>query len=83
MSWKYQFDIVKSVPLPKRFIRVRYEDFCLDHESEVARLSEYLGIELEPLRDVRTDAVYKWKRMDDHETFSFLEPAIAELGYPQ
>jgi hypothetical protein len=82
MSWKFQYDIVRSVPPPERFIRVRYEDFCLDHRNEVGRLSEYLGVSLEPLRDVRTDAVYKWRRTDDHETFSFLEPAIAELGYP-
>jgi hypothetical protein len=82
MSWKYQYDIVKSVPHPEKFIRVRYEDFCLDHEREVERLSEYLDIELAPLSDVRRDAVYKWKRIGDHETFSFLEPAIAELGYP-
>jgi hypothetical protein len=81
MSWKYQYDIVKSVPQPDRYIRVRYEDFCLEHEREVERLSEYLGIGLEPLSDVRRDAVYKWKRMSDHETFDFLEPAITELGY--
>jgi hypothetical protein len=82
MSWKYQFDIVKSVPPPERYIRVRYEDFCLDHEGEVGRLREFLGVDLEPLADVRTDAVYKWRRQDDHETFDFLQPAIAELGYP-
>jgi hypothetical protein len=82
MSWKYQYDIVKSVPPPDRYIRVRYEDFCLEHEREVERLSDYLGIRLEPLSDVRRDAVYKWKRMSDHETFGFLEPAITELGYP-
>ena len=81
MSWKYQYDIVKSVPPPDRYIRIRYEDFCLDHEREVERLSEYLGIGLTPLSDVRRDAVYKWKRMSDHETFDFLEPAITELGY--
>jgi sulfotransferase family protein len=82
MSWKYQYDIVKSVPPPDRFIRVRYEDFCLQQDQEVGRLSDFLGIELQPLRDVRPDAVYKWKRMNDHETFDFLESAIAELGYP-
>jgi hypothetical protein len=82
MSWKYQYDIVKSVPAPERFIRIRYEDFCLDHEREVRKLSEYLDVELAPLSDVRRDAVYKWQRIDDHETFPFLEPAIAELGYP-
>jgi hypothetical protein len=83
MSWKYQFDLVKSVPQPEKFITVRYEDFCLQQDREVARLSEFLGIELQPLDDVRPDAVYKWKRTDDHETFDFLEPAIAELGYSQ
>jgi hypothetical protein len=82
MSWKYQYDIVKSVPPPDRFIRVRYEDFCLEHEREVARLSEYLGLPLDPLTDIRQDAVYKWRRSGEQETFDFLEPAIAELGYP-
>lgn len=82
MSWKYQYDIVKSVPPPDRFLTVRYEDFCLQQEREVRRLSEFLEIELEPLQDVRSDAVYKWRQRADHETFDFLEPAIAELGYP-
>jgi hypothetical protein len=82
MSWKYQYDIVRSVPPPERFVRVRYEDFCLDHRGEVDRLSEFLGIDLEPLQDVRPDAVYKWRRSDDRHTFDFLEPAIAELSYP-
>jgi hypothetical protein len=83
MSWKYQYDIVKSVPRPERFITVRYEDFCLQQEREVARLGEFLGLELTPLPDVRPNAVYRWKRKDDHETFDFLEPAITELRYPQ
>jgi hypothetical protein len=81
MSWKYQYDIVKSVPPPERFIRVRYEDFCLHQDQEVGRLSEFLGVTLEPLGDVRPDVAYKWKRRDDHETFDFLKPALAELGY--
>jgi hypothetical protein len=81
MSWKYQYDIVKSVPAPERFIRIRYEDFCLEQAREVERLSRFLEMELEPLADTRSDAVYKWTRKPDHETFSFLEPAIEELGY--
>jgi sulfotransferase family protein len=83
MSWKYQYDIVKSVPPPQRFIRVRYEDFCLDHRRQVERLSEFVELRLEPLADVRPDAVYKWTRQEGHETFDFLEPAIAELGYDE
>jgi hypothetical protein len=82
MSWKYQYDIVTSVSPPAKYIRIRYEDFCLQQEQEVGRLSDFLGLELQPLRDVRPDAVYKWKRTGDQETFDFLEPAIAELGYP-
>jgi hypothetical protein len=81
MSWKYQYDIVKSVPEPERFITMRYEDFCVDHEQEVARLAEFLGIELEPLRDISLAGVYQWTRGDGHKTYSFLEPGIKELGY--
>jgi len=81
MSWKYQYDIVKSVPEPERFITMRYEDFCIDHEQEVARLAEFLGMELEPLGDISLDGVYKWTRENDHKTYEFLTPAIAELGY--
>jgi hypothetical protein len=83
MSWKYQYDIVKSVPEPERFITVRYEDFCLNHERQVARLAEFLGIELEPLPDISSDAVYKWTREDGHKTHEFLRPAIRALGYDE
>lgn len=81
MSWKYQYEIVKSVPRPERFITVRYEDFCLDQEREVARMSEFLGMELTPLPDALPDSVYKWTRENGHRPFDFLEPAIKELGY--
>jgi Sulfotransferase family len=80
-SWKYQYDIVKSVPPPERFITIRYEDFCLDQEREAARLSEFLGIDLAPLTEPRPDSIYKWTRKDDRRQFDFLEPAIKELGY--
>lgn len=81
MSWKYQYDIVKSVSKPKQFITVRYEDFCIEHEREVARLAAFLGISLEPLRDISLDGVYRWTRETNHKTYEFLEPAIRELGY--
>jgi sulfotransferase family protein len=83
MSWKYQYDIVESVPRPERFITVRYEDFCLDQEREVARLSEFLGLDLKPLPDARPDAAYRWTREERPKTFAFLEPAIEELGYDE
>jgi hypothetical protein len=70
MSWKYQYDIVKSVPEPERFITVRYEDFCIDHEREVARLAEFLGIELEPLSDISLDGFTSGRARIDTGTMS-------------
>lgn len=82
-SWKFQYDLVNSVPRPKSFMSIRYEDFCLEQGREVSRLSAFLRMDLERLPNVHTNGVYKWKQRPAHQTFHFLEPAIRELGYEE
>ena len=46
ISWKYQYDLVKSTPKPKRWIEVRFEDFVTKQDETLARLEDFLGIPL-------------------------------------
>jgi len=79
-SWKYQYDIVKATPKPNHWIEVRFEDFVLDHDRTVARLEEYLGVELARI-PVRPDAVGRWRNANERVDFDFFGPALAEYGY--
>jgi hypothetical protein len=80
ISWKYQYDIVKTTPKPKHWIEVRFEDFVLDHERTVTRLEEYLDIELARI-PVHPDAVGRWRNTNERVDFDFFGPALTEYGY--
>ena len=79
-SWKYQYDIVKATPEPKRFIRIRFEDFILDHQHSISRLTEFLGIPLKEI-PVYPQRVGVWKRSRVYKEVDFLRDPIRELGY--
>ena len=81
ISWKYQVDIVKATPRPQHWIEVRFEDFVLNRDATVARLEEYLGVELARI-PVRRDAIERWRQTDENVNFDFFTPALAEYGYP-
>ena len=82
ISWKYQRDIVRATPPPKRVLHMRFEDFVLDHEAAVARLSAFLG---RPLGRVimRPETVGRWRASE--EDFSRFEGLfkqdMVEQGY--
>ncbi len=80
ISWKYQYDLVKSTPKPKRWIEVRFEDFVTRQDETLRRLEAFLGI---PLARVvmRQDTINRWRRDEDVNYFDFLEPAMREYGY--
>ena len=82
ISWKYQRDIVRATPAPKRKIEVRFEDFVLKNEEASRRLEEFLGF---PMGRVitRPDAVYRWKTSGiDFARFEGLfDQEITDLGY--
>lgn len=48
-SWLYQMKIVQATPRPKNFIHVKFEDFCLNQEDTLNKLSDFLGIKLKAI----------------------------------
>ena len=81
ISWKYQYDIVKATPRAANWIEVRFEDFVLRQNKTLARLEEFLGMDLARII-VRRDAVGRWKKDKSVNYFDFFAPAMAEYRYP-
>jgi len=82
ISWKYQRDIVRATPPPKRKIEVRFEDFVLRNEEVSRRLEQFLGFPMGRII-TRPDAVYRWKTSGiDFAGFeSLVDQETADLGY--
>ena len=80
ISWKYQYDIVKATPKPKHWIEVRFEDFVSDRDATVARLEDYLGVELARI-PVRPETVGRWRTTETNFDFDFFSTALAEYRY--
>lgn len=80
ISWKYQYDLVKSTPRPKRWIEVRFEDLVTRQEETLARLESFLGIPLARII-MRQDTINRWQRDDGLNYYDFLEPAMREYDY--
>ncbi|PKO23651.1 MAG: hypothetical protein CVU38_02895 [Chloroflexi bacterium HGW-Chloroflexi-1] len=80
ISWKYQYDLVRATPKPRHWIEVRFEDFILRQDETLARLEDYLDIELAKI-PVQPEAVDRWKLDDGVTCFDFFAPAMAEYGY--
>ena len=80
ISWKYQYDLVKATPKPAHWIEVRFEDFVLRQDETLARLEEFLGIELAKI-PVNPEAVDRWKRDTGVNYYDFFAPAMIEYGY--
>jgi hypothetical protein len=80
ISWKYQFDIVRSTPKPANWIQVRFEDFVLHHERELARLERFLRVPLARIV-VRPDSVGRWKQDTQRHDFDFFDPALSKFRY--
>jgi hypothetical protein len=80
ISWKYQYDLVRSTPRPKHWIEVRFEDFVLNQETTLGRLEDFLEIKLARI-PVKPEAVDRWKNGPGVNYFSFFAPAMQEYGY--
>lgn len=80
ISWKYQYDLVKSTPKPEKWIEVRFEDFVMKHEETLARLEEFLGIPLARII-VRPEAVDRYKNDAGVNYYDFFEPAMRDYHY--
>jgi hypothetical protein len=79
-SWKYQYDIVKATPRPENWIEVRFKDFVLNRDATVARLEEYLGVELARI-PVRPETVGRWRQCEAPTEIDFFAAALAEHNY--
>jgi len=80
ISWKYQYDLVKSTPKPEKWIEVRFEDFVNQQDETLGRLEKFLGIPLGRII-VRPDAVNRWEKDDGINYYDFFEPAMQEYNY--
>ena len=87
ISWWYQYSLVKATPKPVNWIEIRFEDFVLRQDATLAKLGDFLGLELAKI-PVNPEAVDRWKKVDnqDDETgsidyYDFLDPAMQEYGY--
>lgn len=80
ISWKYQYDLVKSTPKPNKWIEVRFEDFVTNQNETLSRLEDFLDIPLGRII-VRPEAVDRWKQDDGINYYDFFEPAMREYDY--
>ena len=69
-SWMYQREIVRATPMPEHRILVRFEDFVLRQDAELARLQAFLGFPLAKI-DVRSDSVGRWRSDEGQHDFPF------------
>lgn len=75
ISWKYQSELFKATPPPKHLIKIRYEDFVLDQDNELQRLSEFLGVEMKKIL-VSAEPIGRWKNQ-----YNMFNSEIYEYGY--
>ena len=69
ISWRYQYDLMRATPAPRRRIDVRFEDFVLEQEPTLRRLEDFLGFPLARI-EVRPDAVGRWRGDDGVHDFA-------------
>jgi len=80
ISWFYQYQLVKATPKPKRWLRVRFEDFILRQDETLERLAAFLGFPVAAI-PVRSESVGRWQSATEATFFDFLAPAMEEYHY--
>jgi hypothetical protein len=80
ISWKYQSEIVKATPKPRRFKAVRFEDFVLNQTPTLQHLDTFLGMPLKKI-DVNPDSVGRYKQDNEQHDFDFFLEEMIEHGY--
>ncbi len=80
ISWLYQYEIMKSTPVPEHCITVRFEDAITNWDETFARVEAFLGFPLGKVI-VRPDSVGRWKTDDGVHDFEFLHPAMKAYQY--
>jgi hypothetical protein len=80
ISWWYQYVLVHETPKPAHWLEVRFEDFVQCQDETLARLEEYLGIDLVRV-PVLSEAVGRYKLDEGVNYHDFLAPAMIQYGY--
>lgn len=80
VSWKYQSEIYKATPPPKRLLSVRFEDFVLNQDAVLRKLEAYLGLPMAKI-PVRVESVGRWRNDDGRYDFDFFEEDLLAYGY--
>ena len=80
VSWKYQYELVKTTPKPKHWLEIRFEDFVLNQDKTLAKLEDFLEMKLAKIV-VRPDAVDRWKQDNEINYYDFFAPAMIEYDY--
>jgi len=80
ISWFYQREIVRSIPMPNKSISFRFEDMVFDQDRQLERLSKFIGIPAAKI-EMRTDSVGRYKTDNGLHYFDFFEADMKELGY--
>lgn len=70
ISWKYQYDIMRATPPPRWRIEMRFEDFIMQQDAALARLTAFLGFPLEKI-EVRPQSVGRWRTDEERHDFPF------------
>jgi hypothetical protein len=80
ISWQYQAQLIRATPKPAHWLSVRFEDFVLDQDATLKKLSDFLGF---PLAKIAVDpaAVGRWKQDKEEHDFDFLQAEMKEYGY--
>jgi arylsulfatase A-like enzyme len=80
ISWKYQVEIVRATPKPKRWMTVRFEDFVQKQDPTLATLEQFLGFPLVKIA-VKPEAVGRYKTDTGVHDFPFLHEHLQSYGY--
>ena len=80
ISWKYQYDLVRSTPRPGHWLTLRFEDFVLRQGESLERLEDFLGMKLGRVV-VRPEPIGRWKTDRQPHMFDFFRQPMVENGY--
>lgn len=75
ISWKIQYDIITKTHA-NNTIFVKYEDYVLNHNNEIKRISDFLNFSLNKHSVIKNKAQYP-----NREVPNFLKKPMRNLGY--